>query len=68
MASPYFSCEHQRNEGRAQSFYDMEEGQSHVDNASVRALWLNHPQGCMGFRLETEDRSPGLRDRQRAGR
>ena len=22
---------------------------------NVRAMWLNHPQGCMGFRLETKE-------------
>jgi phosphoribosyl 1,2-cyclic phosphodiesterase len=54
MASPYFPVN--TSEMKAErSFYDMEEGQSQVDTASVRALWLNHPQGCMGFRLETRD-------------
>ena len=54
MASPYFPVN--TSEMKAErSFYDMEEGQSQVDTATVRALWLNHPQGCMGFRLETRD-------------
>jgi phosphoribosyl 1,2-cyclic phosphodiesterase len=54
MASPYFPVN--TSEMKAtRNFYEMEEGQTQVDNATVRALWLNHPQGCMGFRLETKD-------------
>jgi phosphoribosyl 1,2-cyclic phosphodiesterase len=54
MASPYFPVN--TSEMKAErNFYDIEEGETQVDNATVRALWLNHPQGCMGFRLETKD-------------
>ena len=38
-----------------QSFHDLEEGRIQLDAASLQATWLNHPQGCMGFRLETRD-------------
>jgi phosphoribosyl 1,2-cyclic phosphodiesterase len=54
MASPYFPVN--TSEMKAtRNFYDIEEGQTQVDTATVSALWLNHPQGCMGFRLETKD-------------
>jgi phosphoribosyl 1,2-cyclic phosphodiesterase len=54
MASPYFPVN--TSEMKAQrNFYDMEEGQTQLDDeATMRAMWLNHPQGCMGFRLETK--------------
>jgi phosphoribosyl 1,2-cyclic phosphodiesterase len=54
MASPYFPVNTSEMKA-ARNFYDIEEGATQVDNATVRALWLNHPQGCMGFRLETKD-------------
>jgi phosphoribosyl 1,2-cyclic phosphodiesterase len=54
MASPYFPVN--TSEMKAQrNFYDMEEGETKLPDATMRALWLNHPQGCMGFRLETRD-------------
>jgi ribonuclease BN (tRNA processing enzyme) len=38
------------------NFYDIEEGQTQLDDhATMRTMWLNHPQGCMGFRLETKE-------------
>jgi phosphoribosyl 1,2-cyclic phosphodiesterase len=54
MASPYFPVNtSEMKAGR--NFYDIEEGETQVENATVRAMWLNHPQGCMGFRLETKE-------------
>ena len=54
MASPYFPVN--TSEMKAErNFYDIEEGQTQVDTATIRAMWLNHPQGCMGFRLETKE-------------
>src|SRR5207249_9490387 len=54
MASPYFPVN--TNEMKAQrDFYDLEEGQIQLDDVAVQAAWLNHPQGCMGYRLETKD-------------
>jgi len=54
MASPYFPVE--TNEMKAQrEFYDLEEGQIQLDDVAVQTAWLNHPQGCMGYRLETKD-------------
>jgi phosphoribosyl 1,2-cyclic phosphodiesterase len=54
MASPYFPVGLKQMQAR-QSFHDLEEGRIQLDAASLQATWLNHPQGCMGFRLETRD-------------
>jgi phosphoribosyl 1,2-cyclic phosphodiesterase len=54
MASPYFPVD--TSEMKAQrSFYDIDQGAMTLDDVTVRTAWLNHPQGCMGFRLETPD-------------
>jgi phosphoribosyl 1,2-cyclic phosphodiesterase len=54
MSSPYFPVN--ISEMKAQrNFYDIEEGKTPLDTATMQAMWLNHPQGCMGFRLETKD-------------
>jgi phosphoribosyl 1,2-cyclic phosphodiesterase len=36
-------------------FYDLDQGRVQLGDASLEAVWLNHPQGCMGFRLETKE-------------
>jgi phosphoribosyl 1,2-cyclic phosphodiesterase len=52
MADPYFPVD--MNEMAAhRNFYDIEEGRVSFDNCAVEAKWLNHPQGCLGFRIET---------------
>jgi phosphoribosyl 1,2-cyclic phosphodiesterase len=55
MASPYFpvNLDQMRAE---QNFYDIDAGRIELgDGVSLQTAWLNHPQGCMGFRLETKD-------------
>ena len=54
MASPYFPVD--MNEMKAhRDFHDIEQGRVPLDDVTVEAVWLNHPQGCMGFRLETKE-------------
>ena len=54
MSAPYFPVG--LTEMQAQrEFYDIEEGRLSLDDMMVQTTWLNHPQGCMGFRLETKD-------------
>ena len=36
-------------------FYNLEQGRVPLEDVTVEAMWLNHPQGCMGFRLETKE-------------
>jgi ribonuclease BN (tRNA processing enzyme) len=38
------------------NFYDIEEGKLAFDDCVMHSAWLNHPQGCLGFRLETENK------------
>jgi phosphoribosyl 1,2-cyclic phosphodiesterase len=54
MAAPYFPVG--MSEMKAQrGFYNLEQGRVPLEGVTVEAMWLNHPQGCMGFRLETKD-------------
>jgi phosphoribosyl 1,2-cyclic phosphodiesterase len=54
MASPYFPVG--LKEMKAQrEFHNLEEGKIRLDDITIRTAWLNHPQGCMGFRLETKE-------------
>jgi len=55
MSDPYFPVN--MNEMKARrNFYDIEEGKLAFDNCVIQSKWLNHPQGCLGFRVETEDK------------
>jgi phosphoribosyl 1,2-cyclic phosphodiesterase len=54
MASPYFPVGLTEMKAR-QSFEDLEEGKISLNGMNIQTMWLNHPQGCMGFRLETQD-------------
>jgi phosphoribosyl 1,2-cyclic phosphodiesterase len=55
MAAPYFPVG--LTEMKAQrEFFDIEEGVTQLgDGTTMRTMWLNHPQGCLGFRLETKE-------------
>jgi len=55
MAAPYFPVDLSEMQAH-RDFYDLEPGRVPLgDRVSVEAQWLNHPQGCMGFRLETSE-------------
>ena len=55
MASPYFPVGLNEMSAR-QDYYEIESGLLHIeDGVQLRTAWLNHPQGCLGFRLETKD-------------
>jgi phosphoribosyl 1,2-cyclic phosphodiesterase len=54
MAAPYFPVN--MNEMKAhREFHDIEEGRIDLDNVAMQTTWLNHPQGCLGFRIESKD-------------
>jgi phosphoribosyl 1,2-cyclic phosphodiesterase len=54
MSAPYFPVG--LNEMRAAcQFYSIEEGSLALDGVTIRAMWLNHPQGCLGFRVESKE-------------
>jgi phosphoribosyl 1,2-cyclic phosphodiesterase len=53
MAAPYFPVN--MNDMQAnRAFHDIEEGRVNLDDVTIQAAWLNHPQGCLGFRLESK--------------
>jgi phosphoribosyl 1,2-cyclic phosphodiesterase len=54
MAAPYFPVDMSEMKAR-RDFYEIEAGKTQIaDHVTMQAAWLNHPQGCMGFRLETQ--------------
>jgi phosphoribosyl 1,2-cyclic phosphodiesterase len=55
MAAPYFPVN--MNDMQAnRAFHDIEAGRVALDDdVTVQAAWLNHPQGCMGFRIESKE-------------
>jgi len=55
MASPYFPVNLSQMRAQ-QKFYDIDSGELTLDDGvQIQTSWLNHPQGCMGFRMETKD-------------
>jgi phosphoribosyl 1,2-cyclic phosphodiesterase len=55
MASPYFPVNLNHMSAKS-NYYDIENGRVRMeDGVQLQTAWLNHPQGCMGFRLETKD-------------
>ena len=53
MSDPYFPVN--MNEMAAhRQFLNIEEGRIPFDDCSIQSLWLNHPQGCLGFRIESQ--------------
>lgn len=53
MQDPYFPVE-MNIMAAHRHFYDIEEGRLAFDQCIITSKWLNHPQGCLGFRMETE--------------
>jgi ribonuclease BN (tRNA processing enzyme) len=55
MAAPYFPVNLNQMKAK-RNFYDIENGCLDMeDGIKIKTAWLNHPQGCLGFRLETKD-------------
>jgi phosphoribosyl 1,2-cyclic phosphodiesterase len=54
MAAPYFPVGLTEMKAR-QSFQNLEQGKISLNGMTIQTLWLNHPQGCMGFRIESQD-------------
>jgi phosphoribosyl 1,2-cyclic phosphodiesterase len=54
MAPPYFPVSMSEMKAR-RDFYDIEEGQIQLGDVTIQTLRLNHPQGCLGFRVETKE-------------
>jgi phosphoribosyl 1,2-cyclic phosphodiesterase len=54
MSDPYFPVDMSEMAAH-RNFYDIEEDRIAFDDCVIQSMWLNHPQGCLGFRLETEN-------------
>ena len=53
MALPYFPVDISAMSAR-RKFREVEGGECfNIGANKIRAYWLNHPQGCLGFRIET---------------
>ena len=73
MADPYFPVD--MNAMLAErSFSEIAEEPFKIDDLLIRARWVNHPQGCLAFRIENAgktvvyatDNEPGAAERDRA--
>ncbi len=53
MADPYFPVNMSEMAAHRQ-FCTIDEGRTKLEDCTVQAMWLNHPQGCLGFRMETQ--------------
>src|ERR1700683_1688045 len=55
MAAPYFPVRLDQMTAH-RDFYDVEAGRISMEaGGQLQTAWLTHPQGCMGFRLETKE-------------
>ncbi|HLK31962.1 MAG TPA: MBL fold metallo-hydrolase [Terriglobales bacterium] len=54
MNEPYFPVDMGQMAAH-RHFHDIGEGQIALENCTLRTMALNHPQGCLGFRMETRD-------------
>jgi phosphoribosyl 1,2-cyclic phosphodiesterase len=55
MSSPYFPVGLEEMKAQ-QKFHEIDTGRITLeDGVYLQTAWLNHPQGSMGFRLETKD-------------
>ena len=55
MSDPYFPV-NMSEMAAGRHFYGIDEGVTSFDGCTVRCMSLNHPQGCLGFRLECGDK------------
>ncbi|HEY1524929.1 MAG TPA: MBL fold metallo-hydrolase [Candidatus Angelobacter sp.] len=53
MADPYFPVNMSEMAAHRQ-FRNLDEGRTTLDHCTVQSMWLNHPQGCLGFRMESQ--------------
>jgi phosphoribosyl 1,2-cyclic phosphodiesterase len=75
MVDPYFPVDMSEMAAH-RNFYNIDEERIAFDDCVVYAKWLNHPQGCLGFRIESgegtvvyaTDNEPGNAEFDRAVR
>ena len=52
MSDPYFPVD-MTEMAAHRNFSNIEEDRIAFDHCTIESKWLNHPQGCLGFRIET---------------
>jgi phosphoribosyl 1,2-cyclic phosphodiesterase len=52
MSDPYFPVDMSEMAAH-RNFYGIDEDRITLEDCIVQSKWLNHPQGCLGFRIET---------------
>lgn len=55
MSDPYFPVDMSEMAAH-RNFYDIEEDRIAFDYCIIQSMWLNHPQGCLGFRIEAGEK------------
>jgi phosphoribosyl 1,2-cyclic phosphodiesterase len=56
MADPYFPVNMSEMAAHRQ-FCTIDEGRTQLEGCTVETKWLNHPQGSLGFRMETQGKT-----------
>jgi phosphoribosyl 1,2-cyclic phosphodiesterase len=56
MADPYFPV-NMSDMAAHRQFCTIDEGRTTLEGCTVQSKWLNHPQGCLGFRMETQGKT-----------
>jgi phosphoribosyl 1,2-cyclic phosphodiesterase len=54
MTDPYFPVDMSEMAAH-RNFYDIDEDKIAFGDCTVQTRWLNHPQGCLGYRVETPE-------------
>src|SRR6202142_2158902 len=63
LASPYFPVDVSTMTA-ARTFHEVTGGQKwEINGTHITAGWLNHPQGCLGYRMDTAGGSGGVANR-----
>ncbi len=55
MSDPYFPVDMSEMAAH-RNFANIEEDRIAFDQCTIESKWLNHPQGCLGFRIETPEK------------
>jgi phosphoribosyl 1,2-cyclic phosphodiesterase len=55
MGNPYFPVDMSAM-GAKRHFFDLQEGPVNINGAVISSALLNHPQGCVGYRIEADGR------------
>ena len=55
MSDPYFPV-NMSEMAAHRRFYNIDADRMKIGECTIQTMWLNHPQGCLGFRIEGRDK------------